>query len=131
VLTSLGFLGFFVALEDELAVVHDLAHRGTGVGSDLDQVEPSGLCDPSCFIGFDDADLLAVGVDDADWREADAFVDTMIRLRGWFSEKLLATSDTGPPLLLEPEPGEISCCRAPAKSRPESFPERMYRVQTI
>jgi hypothetical protein len=131
VLTPLGFLGLLVSLEDELAVVHNLAHRRAGIGSDLDQVESAFTRESSGFIGLDNADLFAVGIDDPDWCEADIFVDPMIRLWGWFSEEFLSSSDTGPPILSEPKPGEMSRRRSQPVSKPDSCSKQVHRVQTI
>jgi hypothetical protein len=94
VLTSLGLLDLFVALEYELAIVHDLADRRPGVWGDLHQVEAALASQFPGLVSLDDADLLAVCVDDPDRCEADSLVDPMIRLWGWFSEEFFSSSDT-------------------------------------
>ncbi len=85
-LAPFGLFRLFVPLEDELAVVHDLAHWRAGVGCDFDQIEAPLAGNSSGFVGFDNANLLAVGIDDSDWSEADSFVDAMIRFRGRLSK---------------------------------------------
>jgi hypothetical protein len=85
-LAAFGLFGLFVPLEDELAVVHDLAHWRTGVGRDFDQIEAPLARNSSGFVGFDNADLLAIGIDDPDWCETNSFVDAMFRVRGWLSK---------------------------------------------
>jgi hypothetical protein len=59
-----------------LAPVHDADHDGANIGSDLDEVETLLLGEaPGFFDGYD-ADLLAVGIDQADGTQTDLVVDT-------------------------------------------------------
>lgn len=60
----------------ELAVVHELAHRGARIRGDLDEVETSLLGQSKGVLHADDADLLATGADQAHLGDADPFVDT-------------------------------------------------------
>src|SRR5581483_2766460 len=55
----------------ELAVVHDLAHRGPLGGGHLDQVQPGLAGHLQGLRGGDDPVLLAVGADEADGGDAD------------------------------------------------------------
>jgi hypothetical protein len=59
----------------ELPVVHELADRRAGHRSDLDQVEVAVLRELDGLADGDDADLLAVGPDQAHLRDADPVVD--------------------------------------------------------
>jgi hypothetical protein len=78
--------GFLVALEDEPAVIHDLANGGAGVRRNLDQIEPILPGQVASFVDGDDADLLTVGVNNPYRRVSDAVVDAMFRLRRRFSK---------------------------------------------
>ena len=57
----LGLPLFLLILE--LAVIHDPADGGIGIGRDLDQVQPQLLGVPPGLLEFEDADLLVVRVD--------------------------------------------------------------------
>ncbi len=59
----------------ELAVVHDLADRWSGVGSDFDKVEIGVGSDAKGVLDAHDADLLAAGSDQSDFWNSDALVD--------------------------------------------------------
>ena len=74
-LVAAGLPGLLRALVLELAVVHELADRGAGGGSDLDEVELGLLRQPQGVLDAHDADLLAVRADQADLGHADAVVD--------------------------------------------------------
>ena len=80
----------------ELAVVHDLADRRPFVGGDLDQVEAGLAGHLQGLGGRDDAELLAVGADQADGADADLFVDAgaaaVARARGVAVERWDASS---------------------------------------
>jgi hypothetical protein len=58
-----------------LAEVHDLADGGRRVGGDLDEIEADLFCKFERALGFDDADILTFGADQADLWGADASVD--------------------------------------------------------
>jgi hypothetical protein len=60
------------------APVHDLDHRGSGVRGDLDEVESSLVGALAGVVESDDADLFAVGVDEADGADTDLVVDAGI-----------------------------------------------------
>jgi hypothetical protein len=68
-------LGLLLLLVLVLRVVEQAADRRARVGGDLDQVEVGLAGDPARLVGVDDADLLTVGTDQADLRNADALVD--------------------------------------------------------
>ena len=79
----LVLFGFFLPLglfEAELAVVHDLAHRGDSLGGDFHQVQIGLLCDLQGLSGAHNTQLLAVGADQADLFVTDLFIDLMILL---------------------------------------------------
>ena len=73
-----GLLGLLGLLVPELAVVHDPAHRRVGHRGHLDEVElePSGH--PQRFGHRLDAELVAVGTDEADLTGSDAVVDAVL-----------------------------------------------------
>ena len=73
VLTSFGFT--LLLLVFELTVVHDLADGRRGGGGNFHQIKPGFFSHCQCAIGRNDADVLAVGADQADVRAANAFVD--------------------------------------------------------
>jgi hypothetical protein len=58
-----------------LSPVHDAHHDGTGIGGDLDQIEARLLGVTPCFFEGNDADLFAVGADQAYGGETDLLVD--------------------------------------------------------
>ena len=62
----------------ELAVVHELRYGGTRLGRDLDQVEIRLLGKPQRVLDPHDADLFALGADQADLGHADFFVDARL-----------------------------------------------------
>jgi hypothetical protein len=63
------------ALVLELAEVHELAHRRTGVRGNLDQVEIGFLRESECVLNADDTDLFAVRSDKSDLWYADPVID--------------------------------------------------------
>jgi hypothetical protein len=65
----------FLLLVFILAVVEDLAHGRIGVGRNLDEIEPGLLGALERLADGDDADLAAVGVDQADLVGTDLFID--------------------------------------------------------
>ena len=71
VLFPFRLLGFFVALEDESAVVHDLADRRACFRGDLDQIEPPIPGQRLELRRRENADLFAFGVDHPNRRVAD------------------------------------------------------------
>ncbi|GEL99659.1 hypothetical protein CTE05_32060 [Cellulomonas terrae] len=70
-----GLAGLHVCFVLELAVVHDLADGRTSVRCHLDEVEVGVLRQAQGVLHADDADLLAVGADQADLGDADPIVD--------------------------------------------------------
>ena len=70
-----GLTGLHVCFVLELAVVHDLADGRTSVRGHLDEVEVGVLGQAQGVLHADDADLLAVGADQADLGDADPIVD--------------------------------------------------------
>jgi len=58
-----------------LSPVHDTHHDGTRIGRDLHQVEASLLGVTPCFVQGNDADLFAIGADQAYGGETDLLVD--------------------------------------------------------
>src|SRR4051794_11513774 len=70
-----GLAGLLGGLVLELPVVHELADRRPGHGSDLDEVELRVLGQSQCFADRHDADLLTLGADQADLGDTDAVVD--------------------------------------------------------
>lgn len=71
---SLGASGALLPLIADLAVVHDAADGRPGVGSDLDEIESGFAGQGQRLGGLHVAEHLAVGADDLDGRDADAFV---------------------------------------------------------
>jgi hypothetical protein len=67
-------VGLLLLLVHELAEVHDAADRRLGGRRHFDQVEQALARQLQCLIDGDDPDLRAVGVDDPDLRNADAFI---------------------------------------------------------
>src|SRR5699024_10675884 len=68
-------------LELELAIVHELAHRGNGVGRDFDQIQ-AGLVGVALGLGSGHhTQLVAVGANQADLTVTDLLIDLM----GWVS----------------------------------------------
>jgi hypothetical protein len=68
-------LGLLLLLVLVLRVVEQAAYGRPRVRRDLDEVEVGLAGDPPRLVGVDDADLLAVGADQAHLRNADALVD--------------------------------------------------------
>lgn len=79
-------LGLLFTLENEPAVVHDLADRRPCVRSDLDQVLASFGGRPSRIVDLENTDLLAVAVDYTNRCVADIFIDAVLRLRRGLTE---------------------------------------------
>src|SRR4029077_17986605 len=69
----------------ELAEVHDLADRWGGTGADLAQLQPRLLGEAQRLLGGDDADLCAVGADDAHLGHSNAAADSVVVRRAWGS----------------------------------------------
>jgi hypothetical protein len=59
-----------------LAPVHDADDDGTGIRSDLDQIESGVGRVASSLVQGNDTDLLSFGVDQADRAQPDLLVDT-------------------------------------------------------
>src|SRR5690606_25344839 len=78
-----------VGLVLELAVVHELGDGRSRVGSDLDQVEICLRGQPERVLDADDADLLAVGADQAHLGNSDALVDAWLADRYSSCRRLL------------------------------------------
>ena len=72
-----GFLLALGLLEAELAVVHDLADRGHGIGRDLDQVQVLLLGDAQSFQRGHNAQLFTGLRDQSNLLVADFFIDLM------------------------------------------------------
>src|SRR5688572_22926441 len=82
---------FLLLLEQVLAVVHDLADRGSGRRGDLDEVE---ILLTSHLLGLrdgDDSDLLAFGIDQAHLGGADQVIDAVFRFDGSAIESWVTT----------------------------------------
>ena len=60
----------------ELAKIHDLADGGIGVGRDLNQIKPRLICHIKGTRGRYNADIFAVGTNQADFRGADVLINT-------------------------------------------------------
>ena len=73
-----GFLFLLELVKAELAVVHDLAHGGNGVGRDLHKVELLLLCLGQRLLCGDDAEHGAVRCDQADLLIPDLLIELMI-----------------------------------------------------
>ena len=82
-----GFRGLLLLKEAEFAIVEDLANRRIGGRDDLDEVE---ACVVGYLLGFqhrDDPSILAFGVDQLNFIDADIAVDAwpvLLRDRGGF-----------------------------------------------
>ena len=83
-------------LEAEAPIIHDLADDGAGVRGHLDQVEPLLPGHVEGLVDGHDADLLAVGADEADRRKPNSFIDAHLGCIWIFSKRELA--DDLPPL---------------------------------
>src|SRR3712207_1662389 len=70
-----GLAGLLGGLVLELPVVHELGDRRPGHGRDLDEVELGVLGQAQRLADRHDADLLALGPDQADLGDADTVVD--------------------------------------------------------
>ncbi|MCU1407084.1 MAG: hypothetical protein JWQ43_3387, partial [Glaciihabitans sp.] len=73
--------GFFCLLRRfvlELAEVHDLRDGRLGVGSYLNQIQVGLLGQTKCVFDSDNADLLAIGANKTDLRNADSVIGTGI-----------------------------------------------------
>ena len=70
-----GFLFPLGLLETELAVIDDLAHRRLCLGRDLHQIQIAGIGFFQRLTGGHNAQLGAIGIDNADFFIADLFVD--------------------------------------------------------
>ena len=77
-LVAPGFLRLLRGFVLELAEVHDLGDGRLGVGSNLNQIEVGLLRKAQGVFDADDADLLAVGANKADLRDADTVIGTGI-----------------------------------------------------
>jgi hypothetical protein len=69
-----GAFALFLLVE-EAAVILDAANRGNRVGRNFDQIETAFAGDLQCLKGGQDAQLLAVFVDDANLARANPVVD--------------------------------------------------------
>ena len=76
-LIFLGFLLFFSLLKAELAIVHDLADGGIGLGGDVHQVESLFFGGIQRLLKGHDPQLLALAVDQPDFLFPDFLVDLM------------------------------------------------------
>ncbi|CFE47876.1 Uncharacterised protein [Mycobacterium tuberculosis] len=74
-LVSAGFARLLRGLVLVLAVVHDLADRRSGIGSNFDKVEICVRGDAKCVFDTHNAYLLPPWADQSDFRYADALVD--------------------------------------------------------
>jgi hypothetical protein len=77
-LVAAGFTGLLGVLVLELAVVHELADRGSAHRGDLDEVEVRLLGQAQRVARGDDADGLAVGSNEPDFRDPDPIVDSQL-----------------------------------------------------
>jgi hypothetical protein len=98
-LLLLRFAFLLLFLEEELAVVHDLAHRRVRRRRDLDEIE---ILLPGHFLGLgdgDDADLRSIRADEAHLGMADQVVDAVLGLNGSTVESRITTwwKNTSPP----------------------------------
>lgn len=75
VLLLAGLPFFLLLLKLELAVVHDAADGRVGLFAHQDQVQIFFFCQAQGFARAHDPQLSAVGIDKADFGEADALVD--------------------------------------------------------
>ena len=77
-LVLLGFLFTLLLIEAELGIVHDLAHRGDGVGRDLYQIQTLLLCQSVGLCCGHNAQLGTVGTDESDLLVPDLLIELMI-----------------------------------------------------
>ena len=77
-LILLGLFFLFGLFKAELAVVHDLAHRGGGIGRDLYQVQPLIISSCKRIPGGHDTKLFTCGVDHADFLVSDILIELMV-----------------------------------------------------
>ena len=73
-----GLAGLLILLVLKLAVVHDLAHRRLRAGSHFDKIEVCFVSQLAGVVRTDNANLLAGGTDEANFGNADAFIDTSV-----------------------------------------------------
>ncbi|BBY00631.1 hypothetical protein MSEO_11300 [Mycobacterium seoulense] len=81
-LVAAGFARLLRRLVFELAVVHDLADGGSGIGGDFDKVEIGVRSDAQCVFDAHYAYLLSPWSDQSDFRYADALVDAGLSADG-------------------------------------------------
>ena len=81
-LLLLGFLLSLLLFKAELAVVHDLAHGGRGLGGDHDQIQFFLVRDLESLLGAHDPQGFSVGSDDPDLLQIDVLVQERL---GFFS----------------------------------------------
>ena len=74
-LVLLGFLLLLLLFKAVFAVVQQLAHRGLGLGRNLDQIQPGFLCGTHGRLDIHDAHLCAVCSDQANFAITDLTVD--------------------------------------------------------
>ena len=90
---AFGFLLFFALLLLPLAVIHDSANRWFGAGRDFHQIQTSFTSSAFGFVGFDDARLLIVLINQSDWRQPNHVIDTKALARFFLQRSKTSPSD--------------------------------------
>lgn len=80
VLVLSGFFFPLALLELELAVIHQLAHRGRGLRGNLHQIQSLLLRDAQSFLAGHDTQLLSALADESDLLIVDLFIQLMLYL---------------------------------------------------
>lgn len=80
----LAFLTFlFGRFVLKATIVHDLAYGRNGLRRDLDQIKPFLACHAQGFVRVEYAYLRAIAGNNANARDADAVIDSVLLGRGW------------------------------------------------
>src|SRR4029434_11234604 len=109
------------------AVVGNLGDGRNGIGGDLDQVETGLLGHVDCLAGADDADHIAVLVDQSDLRRFDFAVDARTLAGG---RALLGRSGYGFILLRKSSGMERGCETRPPQKGGRGASERLVAAAT-
>ena len=75
-LRFLGFPFFFGTFINKLAIIDDTADGRVGVGGNFHKIQLGVACDLQCLSGGNNTDIAAIWPDQADFRDADALIDS-------------------------------------------------------
>ena len=89
-LLGLGFLGLFLFLVAELAVVHQTADRRNRLGGDFDEIDVGFFGHAKGFGGTNNTDLGAVDASQSDFGNSDLTIDPMLAILSYGSSPVVA-----------------------------------------